>query len=118
MAIRFTRVLGGLLCTVFLWASATLTIMWQPALAAESVIDTNQGSIKVETVADGLEHPWGLAFLPDGRMLVTERPGRLRIVSKGGAKSEPLKGVPEVFAQGQGGLLDVALDPHFAHNAL
>ena len=93
-------------------------MMSQPAHAAESVIDTKEGSIKVETVADGLEHPWGLAFLPDGRMLVTERPGRLRIVSKDGAKSEPLKGVPEVFAQGQGGLLDVALDPHFTDNGL
>ncbi len=93
-------------------------MMSQPSRAAESVVDTKEGSIKVETVADGLEHPWGLAFLPDGRMLVTERLGRLRIVSKHGSKSEPLKGVPEVFAQGQGGLLDVALDPHFADNGL
>jgi aldose sugar dehydrogenase len=90
----------------------------QFSLAADNVIDTKQGSIKVETIADGLERPWGLAFLPDGRMLVTERPGWLRIVAKDGSKSDPLKGVPEVFAQGQGGLLDVALDPHFADNGL
>jgi len=72
--------------------------------------------VKVETFASGLERPWGLAFLPDGRMLVTERPGRLRIVSRDGRLSPPLGGVPQVFARGQGGLLDVALDPHFAEN--
>lgn len=70
---------------------------------------------KVTTVARGLVHPWGLAFLPDGRMLVTERPGRLRIVTNG-KLSAPLGGVPRVLAQGQGGLLDVALDPQFAQN--
>jgi aldose sugar dehydrogenase len=67
-------------------------------------------------VARGLEHPWGLAFLPDGRMLVTERPGRLRIVSKDGELSPPLSGVPKVFARDQGGLLDVALSPNFAQD--
>ena len=71
---------------------------------------------KVTTYARGLDHPWGMAFLPDGRLLVTERPGRLRIVAKNGALSAPLAGVPEVLAQGQGGLLDVALDPQFAQN--
>ena len=69
--------------------------------------------IKVESIATGLEHPWGLQFLPDGRMLVTERPGRLRIVSKDGKLSEPIAGVPEVAAVGQGGLLDVLLAPEF-----
>lgn len=75
-------------------------------------------AVRIEAVAEGLEHPWGLAFLPDGRMLVTERPGRLRIVSAGGVIGEPVAGVPEVFAEGQGGLLDVALDPGFAGNGL
>mgnify|MGYP001084823915 CR=1 FL=1 len=75
-------------------------------------------AVDVETVAGGLEHPWGLAFLPGGRMLVTERPGRLRIVSSEGEVSEPMDGVPEVFARGQGGLLDVELDPDFASNRL
>ena len=70
----------------------------------------------VTTVAKGLEHPWGLEFLLDGRMLVTERPGRLRIVARDGTLSAPLTGVPEVYARGQGGLLDVALDPAFAKN--
>jgi len=108
----------GLLRATFLLAGAALMLMSQLSHADEHVIDTKQGSIKVETVADGLDHPWGIAFLPDGRMLVTERPGRLRIVAKDGSKSEPLKGVPAVFAQGQGGLLDVALDPRFADNGL
>ncbi|HEX6083290.1 MAG TPA: PQQ-dependent sugar dehydrogenase [Thermoanaerobaculia bacterium] len=71
---------------------------------------------RVTTYASGLEHPWALAFLPDGRLLVTERPGRLRIVDKAGKLSAPLSGVPRVLAQGQGGLLDVALDPGFAQN--
>lgn len=74
------------------------------------------GVVRAETVAEGLDHPWALAFLPDGRLLVTERPGRLRIVSMNGTVSEPLAGLPEVRARGQGGLLDVALDPGFAQN--
>lgn len=69
-------------------------------------------------VATGLEHPWGLALLPDGRMLVTERPGRVRIVAPDGALGPPLAGVPPVFVGGQGGMLDVALDPAFAANRL
>ena len=77
-----------------------------------------KAAVRVETVARGIEHPWALAFLPDGRMLVTERPGRLRIVGRDGRVSEPLAGVPEVQARGQGGLLDVALDPRFADNRL
>lgn len=76
------------------------------------------GNVTVETVASGLEHPWGLAFLPDGRILLTERPGRLRIVDTSGRVSEPLAGVPQVHAVSQGGLLDVAIDPDFAQNQL
>jgi glucose/arabinose dehydrogenase len=70
----------------------------------------------VVTVAEGLETPWSVAFLPNGKMLVTERPGRLRVVSADGTKSEPVAGLPPVDARGQGGLLDVALDPEFASN--
>jgi aldose sugar dehydrogenase len=77
-----------------------------------------KGVVRVETVARGLEHPWAVEFLPDGRMLVTERPGRLRIVDRSGRISAPLAGVPEVEVGGQGGLLDVALDPRFAENRL
>ena len=76
------------------------------------------GVVQAETVAKGFEHPWALAFLPDGRILVTERPGRLRIVEGDGRVSKPVDGVPRVFARGQGGLLDVALDPRFAENRL
>jgi glucose/arabinose dehydrogenase len=74
--------------------------------------------VRVEIVARGLDHPWALEFLPDGRMLVTERPGRLRIVGASGRISPPLAGVPKVQASGQGGLLDVALDPDFGANRL
>jgi aldose sugar dehydrogenase len=69
--------------------------------------------IRAVTVARGLEHPWSFEFLPDGRILVTERPGRLRVVGKDGKVGGPLSGVPKVFASGQGGLLDVALSPAF-----
>lgn len=72
----------------------------------------------VVTVAKGLDHPWGLAFLPDGRMLVTERPGRLRIVTPDGTLSPPVDGLPPVDARNQGGLLGLALDPAFASNQL
>jgi len=73
-------------------------------------------AFEVVTVAEGLETPWSVAFLPNGKMLITERPGRLRVVSADGAKSEPVSGLPPVDNRGQGGLLDVALDPDFATN--
>lgn len=71
---------------------------------------------KKVTVLEGLEHPWGLAFLPNGDMLITERAGRLRLVRGGKLQAEPIEGVPKVFAEGQGGLLDVALHPRFEQN--
>jgi glucose/arabinose dehydrogenase len=77
-----------------------------------------RGTVTTETVASGLKHPWALAFLPDGRILVTERSGRLRVVAPSGRVSEPLGGVPKVQAGGQGGLLDVAIDPKFTENRL
>lgn len=76
-------------------------------------LPSSAGPLDVQTVASGLENPWGLAFLPDGRMLVTERAGRLRIVSRNGTVSSPVIGVPPVLASGQGDLLDVALAPDF-----
>jgi glucose/arabinose dehydrogenase len=79
-------------------------------------IKTEKADLVVETIARGLENPWGLAFLPDGRMLVTERPGRLRIVAASGQLSQPLPGMPKIYARGQGGLLDVLIDPGFAEN--
>lgn len=72
----------------------------------------------VEEIAGGLEHPWGVAVLPDGALLVTERAGRMRVVSPSGEVSEPIRGIPEVLAQRQGGLLDVALHPDFETNRL
>jgi glucose/arabinose dehydrogenase len=94
-----------------------LTMGSASSLGAESY-QSQAGSISVVTVAEGLEQPWGLAFLPDGRMLVTEKEGRLRLVGPDGTLSDPLAGVPEVYDSGQGGLLDVALDPDFAANQL
>jgi aldose sugar dehydrogenase len=76
------------------------------------------GGFTVSTVVEGLQHPWGIAFLPGGDMLVTERPGRLRLIQAGSLVPEPVGGVPEVRAQGQGGLLDVALHPDFENNRL
>ncbi|KAB2877561.1 MAG: PQQ-dependent sugar dehydrogenase [Pseudorhodoplanes sp.] len=75
------------------------------------------GNLNVETIAGGLANPWALAFLPDGRMLVTERPGRLRIVTRDGKLSPPVTGLPPIAARGQGGLLDVVPDRGFAQDA-
>ena len=75
-------------------------------------------AFKIETFAQGLVHPWGLGFLPEGRLIVTERPGRMRIIAATGALSPPVRGVPRVYASGQGGLLDVALSPDFAATGL
>jgi glucose/arabinose dehydrogenase len=77
---------------------------------------SSAGDLKIETVVGGLSHPWALAFLPDGRMLVTERPGRMRIATADGKLTAPLQGVPKVAASGQGGLLDVVLDRSFVQN--
>src|SRR5688572_28860962 len=76
-------------------------------------------AFNVVTVAEGFVNPWALTFLPDGRMLVTEKPGNLRILSADGkTRSEPVSGLPMVDGRGQGGLLDVALDPAFQKNQL
>jgi len=82
---------------------------------ADTVVTSAEHAFKVETVAEGLDTPWSIAFLPDGRMLVTEKPGRLRIVEKGKAPEQVL-GVPAVWSVGQGGLLDVAVHPDYATN--
>ncbi|MCE9524195.1 MAG: PQQ-dependent sugar dehydrogenase [Alphaproteobacteria bacterium] len=81
-----------------------------------TTVQTSAGKVVIDEVVGGLDHPWGLAFLPDGRLLVTERAGRLRILDVNGKLSDGLSGVPNVRAAGQGGLLDVALDPDFATN--
>ncbi|RPH41152.1 MAG: PQQ-dependent sugar dehydrogenase, partial [Burkholderiales bacterium] len=81
------------------------------AQSAPRTVRTALATVEVTEFARGLQHPWGLAFLPEGRMLVTERPGRLRLVEPDGRLSVPLAGVPTVLAQGQGGLLGVVLSP-------
>lgn len=85
---------------------------WVDAKTVE--IKTETGSVQIKTIARGLQNAWGMTFLPDGRMLVTERPGRMRIVEVNGSVGEPLAGLPSIAAGGQGGLLDVVLAPDFA----
>ena len=75
---------------------------------------TEAGTIQVKTIAEDLDNIWGMAFLPDGSMLVTERRGRMRIVTVEGKVGEPITGLPKIYARGQGGLLDVVLAPDFA----
>jgi len=84
--------------------------------AGAQTFKSETGELKVDTVVGGLANPWALAFLPDGRMLVTERPGRLRIATREGTLSPPIAGVPRAWASGQGGLLDVIVDRNFAQN--
>ena len=110
------RRIPPILLLVLFVAVAAATACGAPASA--QVFPSEKGPVRVITVAKGLDAPWGLAFLPDGRMLVTERAGRLRIVDKDGTLSPPLGGLPEICECGQGGLLDVALDPAFATNRL
>lgn len=84
----------------------------QPAWT-QDVVSSEQARFRVVQLTDRLEHPWAVAFLPDGRFLVTERPGRMRILAPDGTPGEPLQGLPEIYDSGQGGLLDVILDPEF-----
>ncbi|NVN87914.1 MAG: PQQ-dependent sugar dehydrogenase [Rhodopseudomonas sp.] len=104
------------------WVAGTLTvaiILIASLLIANASSDENAsaaGPLNVQIFASGLVHPWALAFLPGDRVLVTERPGRMRVVSAQGLLSKPLQGVPEVWAVGQGGLLDVVTDTSFAQN--
>ena len=97
-----------------LCASAVLAFATAASAAQVQTFKSEEGTVEVTTVVRGLEHPWSVAFLPEQQgMLVTERPGDLRWVSAEGKLSAPLSGVPEVWAKGQGGLLDVVLSPDF-----
>lgn len=112
---RGTRTgLGRTGFSIALMAGALLTVT---SVLAEPVqtFKTQKVDVKVETVATGLDHPWAVEVLPDGAYLVTERPGRIRLI-RDGKVSGPISGVPEVYAHGQGGLLDITLDPNFASN--
>jgi glucose/arabinose dehydrogenase len=100
---------AGLALVMLALGSASVT-------SGEQVLPTEQLQLRVEQIAGGLDHPWGMAFLPDGRLLVTERPGRLRLVGPAGLDPRPVGGLPEIASVGQGGLLDVALHPQFASN--
>lgn len=86
-----------------------------PVAQAKPVnVKTENGNIRVNTIAEGLENVWSIAFLPEGKMLVTEKPGRMRVVTLDGKVGEPLQGLPAIYNQGQAGLLDVVLSPDFA----
>ncbi len=109
---RMTRCLYGMLVLVLLASGTAYSQPEKPTVLVKI------GAIKIEPIAENLEHPWGMAFLPDGRLLVTERAGRLRILDKNNKLSQPVKGTPQVLYKEQGGLLDVALDPDFRQNRL
>jgi aldose sugar dehydrogenase len=121
---RFTKQLGGLLaialaagCTVPSESSSSLPPSEPAPSASASSTDVAQAqNLRAVSVVQNLEHPWGMAWMPDGSILITERPGRLRIVRNGVLDGEAIAGVPEVFAEGQGGLLDISLHPRFAEN--
>ena len=111
--------LPGLLAAGPAEGQSTIGVPVPPLGAGPWVLDTaEQHGIRVSVVARGLSHPWAVAFLPDGGMLVTERPGRLRVVRDDVLDPHPISGVPEVRTDGNGGLMDVALHPGFADNGL
>ena len=89
-----------------------------PLTTAAQSYRSDEHAFRVVTLVEGLEHPWSLAFLPDGGMLVTERPGRLRIIAHGRLEPKPIEGLPAVVEQGQGGLFDIVLHPGFPKNRL
>lgn len=100
-------------------ATAALAVtLSDPAAAQDDIRQSKHHDYRVVTVADGFEIPWGMVFLPEGDMLVSERPGRIRIVRDGRILPESVSGVPEVLAEGQGGLLDLTLHPDFSANRL
>lgn len=110
-----------LLVTLITRLTAGAVLMAQASLlqardAYSDTLDSEKGRIAATPVVSGLKHPWGMAFLPDGRMLVTERTGTIRYVTSDGRKSEPLSGMPDIEVGGQGGLFDVILDPDFGRN--
>src|SRR5690606_30098873 len=107
MSAKFPRIAGlGLVLGLIVSAGA--------AHSKSIEVKTGETPVRVITVTDGLANPWGLTFLPDGRMLVTERVGTMRIVSADGKKGPALAGLPDIVSRGQGGLLDVVLAPDFA----
>ena len=117
---RIKRILSGSI--IFALVGCSL-LQNSPSISRENDnLTTSQsdvaGSFQKTTIVEGLEHPWSMAWLPNGEMLITERPGRLRIVRNGVLDPNPIPGTPEVFAVGQGGLMDVSLHPNFSENRL
>jgi glucose/arabinose dehydrogenase len=108
--------ISGLIAYIRAQATATKTSAARAQNPAGQVLHTEKYVVKMEVVADKLETPWGMAFLPDGRMLVTERPGRLRVIEHGVLLPNAIAGTPTVWTQQDGGLLDVAVHPDYAHN--
>ena len=96
------------------WVTSGLMATAGPLLADMRVIPTEQHTVRATVVLDGLDHPWGMAWLPDGRILITERRGNLRVVKDGKLLPKPVAGLPKVTEHGQGGLLDVVLHPDYA----
>jgi glucose/arabinose dehydrogenase len=118
VSVKWILVAGAVALVLFLEVLPRWAAHQQPAFAAQTRAPEQQSRVAFDviTVARALQNPWGLAFLPGGQILVTERPGRLRIVAADGSLSRAVAGLPAVDARGQGGLLDVALDPAFASN--
>ena len=101
----------------FLTLFSAISILFAgQASFAQSTIDTQDYKVRATKVVQGLHHPWGMAFLPDGRVLVTERRGTMRIIENGKLLAAPIEGLPVATQHGQGGLLDVALHPKYAEN--
>lgn len=107
---------------MFKWALAVGVLLISNVVIAQGQVATypsEKGKVSVTVIKKGLDHPWGLAFLPDQKgMLVTERPGRLRVLKSDGSVSNPIAGLPDVYNRSQGGLMDVALSPSFAEDRL
>src|SRR5881394_4003657 len=97
-------------------AATVMAVLTATCSAAAATVSTKSGPVNVQSLAK-LDNPWGMTFLPDGRLLITEKPGRLRTFADG-KLSDPIGGVPKVAYRGQGGLLDVEIDPDFANNHL
>jgi len=115
----------GMVCTIVLvqpgLGTAYDVVAWLRARVSPStvpVVESSQGKYKVEVVLEGLESPWAVVPMPDGRVFITERPGRLRVVQNRAMRATPVSGVPRVSNQGQGGLLDMALHPDYGSNRL
>lgn len=107
----------SIVAVLFAWAFASSPVSASEARSIET-FDSEEGAFELVVLIEGLDHPWGLAFLPQGRLLVTERSGRLRLIDNGRLDPRPVEGLPVISSYGQGGLLDVALHPDFERNRL